>query len=78
MRTFLESRSSVDKARALSEGDDGFDRQVWAQMAAQLGLQSMAIPEQLGGAGFGLAEQLIVQEELGRVLYAGPFLSTII
>ncbi|MET0144077.1 MAG: acyl-CoA dehydrogenase family protein [Ilumatobacteraceae bacterium] len=78
VRTFLESRSSVDKARALSEGDDGFDRQVWAQMAAQLGLQSMAIPEQLGGAGFGLAEQLIVQEELGRVLYAGPFLSTII
>jgi alkylation response protein AidB-like acyl-CoA dehydrogenase len=78
VRAFLNSRSPVSRARELSEGDGGHDREVWSQMAGQLGLQSMAIPDDLGGAGFGLAEQLIVQEELGRVLYAGPFLSTVI
>jgi alkylation response protein AidB-like acyl-CoA dehydrogenase len=55
-----------------------FDRGVWEQLAVQLGAQALAIPEEQGGAGASLAEQLLVLEELGRVLYDGPFLATVI
>ncbi|MET0952846.1 MAG: acyl-CoA dehydrogenase family protein [Aeromicrobium sp.] len=78
VRAFLESRAPVARAREAAQGDVAFDRDVWAAMAGQLGAQSLAVPESLDGAGAGLAEQLIVLEELGRVLYSGPFLSTVI
>src|SRR5206468_9814537 len=36
----------------------------------------LAIPEAYGGAGFGLAEQAIVLEEMGAALYGGPYLAS--
>jgi alkylation response protein AidB-like acyl-CoA dehydrogenase len=57
--------------------EDGFDRDVWCQMADQLGLQGLSLPEKYGGSGFGMIEQLIVFEELGRALYCGPYFSTV-
>jgi alkylation response protein AidB-like acyl-CoA dehydrogenase len=56
---------------------EGFDRDVWRQMAEQLGLQGLSLPERFGGSGFGMIEQLIVFEELGRSLYCGPYFSTV-
>jgi alkylation response protein AidB-like acyl-CoA dehydrogenase len=78
VRSFLESRAPITRARELAEADDAFDRDVWAQMAERLGLQALAVPEELDGAGAGLAEQLLVLEEMGRVLYSGPYLSTVV
>jgi len=57
--------------------EDGFDRDVWRMMAEQLGLQGLSLPERFGGSGFGMIEQLIVFEELGRSLYGGPYFSTV-
>jgi alkylation response protein AidB-like acyl-CoA dehydrogenase len=57
--------------------EDGFDRDVWHQMAEQLGLQGLSLPERFGGSGFGIIEQLIVFEELGRSLFCGPYFSTV-
>ena len=78
VRSFLEARAPITRARALAEGDDVFDRDLWADLASQLGAQSLAVSEGFDGAGAGLAEQLIVLEEMGRVLYGGPYLSTVI
>jgi alkylation response protein AidB-like acyl-CoA dehydrogenase len=47
-------------------------------MAGQLGLPGLAIPEEYGGAGFGMREVAVVMEEMGRVLVCAPYLSSAI
>ncbi|WP_235675919.1 acyl-CoA dehydrogenase family protein [Mycolicibacter arupensis] len=51
------------------------DDEVWPELAA-MGLLGLLVPEHHGGAGAGLIEVGVVAEELGRVLYPGPYLST--
>jgi alkylation response protein AidB-like acyl-CoA dehydrogenase len=79
-RRYLEDAvDHANTASVLASGFDraGFDRAGWSAMATQLGLQGTGISESAGGAGLGLAECLLVHEELGRALYAGPFLGTV-
>ena len=40
------------------------------------GLTAIAIPEEYGGQGFGLSEQCIVLEEMGRSLLCAPYFSS--
>jgi len=76
LRRFLEDKSPARQVRRLMETDEGHDRALWSQMAQQLGLQGLTIPEEHGGAGGGPVEQLIVLEEMGRVLLCAPYLAT--
>ncbi|MDP9861179.1 MULTISPECIES: acyl-CoA dehydrogenase family protein [Streptosporangium] len=48
----------------------------WSRFAAELGVAGLAVPEEYGGAGCGMAEVAVVCEELGRVLAPYPYLST--
>ncbi len=59
------------------ETPEGYDEAVWKQMAQELGLQGIAIPERYGGQGFSAIELGIVMEELGRSLLCAPFFSTV-
>jgi alkylation response protein AidB-like acyl-CoA dehydrogenase len=77
VRRFCENRSPSAEVRRLMATTEGYDQPVWAQMANQLGLQGLAIPEGYGGAGFGFVELAIVLEEMGRVLLCAPYLSTV-
>jgi alkylation response protein AidB-like acyl-CoA dehydrogenase len=77
VRRFLEDKSSEPEVRRLMETDDGYDRDVWHQMAGQLGLQGLAVPEEFGGAGFGFVELTVVFEEMGRRLLCAPYFSTV-
>lgn len=77
VRQFCENRSSEADVRALMESDTGFDPQVWSQMADQLGLQGLAIPEEYGGSGFTQLELTLVLEEFGRSLLCAPYLGTV-
>ncbi|MCL4313617.1 MAG: acyl-CoA/acyl-ACP dehydrogenase [Actinobacteria bacterium] len=74
---FFEDKSPPQEVRRLMEDERGYNLEVWNQMANQLGLQSMIIPEEYGGAGFGYAELTIVFEEMGRVLLCAPYFSTV-
>jgi 3-oxochol-4-en-24-oyl-CoA dehydrogenase len=47
----------------------------WGELAAQ-GWIGLAVGEAAGGEGFGLAEAVVVIEELGRALAPGPFVPT--
>lgn len=76
-RQFLADRVPKDVVRALSETGEGFDKKLW-QAGAALGWHSLAIPEEYGGAGYTFVELSIVLEELGRALFPGPFLSTVV
>ncbi|HET9091219.1 MAG TPA: acyl-CoA dehydrogenase family protein, partial [Acidimicrobiales bacterium] len=68
LRRFLEDKSPISEVRRLMETVEGYDPAVWSQMADQLGLQALAIPESYGGAGFGYVELVVVLEEMGRAL----------
>ncbi len=51
-RQFLESKSPETEVRRLMDTTEGYDPKVWSQMANELGLQSLIIPEEHGGQGF--------------------------
>jgi len=78
VRRFLADKSPESEVRRLMETEAGYDPDVWAQMADQLGLQAMAIPEEYGGAGFSFVELVVVLEEMGRALLCAPFFSSVV
>jgi alkylation response protein AidB-like acyl-CoA dehydrogenase len=77
VRRFLEDRSPMTEVRRLMETEEGYDPDVWHQMANQLGLQSLTVPESYGGAGFSFVELAVVLEETGRALLGGPLFPTV-
>ncbi|WP_405136562.1 acyl-CoA dehydrogenase family protein [Nocardia sp. NBC_01388] len=54
-----------------------FDGVLWKLMAEQVGLQGLAIPEELGGAGAGVIELAQVFEQMGSVALNSPFFATV-
>jgi alkylation response protein AidB-like acyl-CoA dehydrogenase len=77
LRRFLADKSPAAEVRRLMETDAGYDPQVWKQLADQLGLQGLAIPEEFGGTGATAVELGIAFEEMGRALLCAPFFSTV-
>lgn len=77
LRRFFESRSPEAAVRKAIDSEPGYDIELWKQMADQMGLQGLGLPEEYGGSGFGAHETTIVFEELGRALVPSPFFPTI-
>jgi alkylation response protein AidB-like acyl-CoA dehydrogenase len=48
----------------------------WAELA-ELGWTGVSVPEERGGAGLGFLEEAVLLEELARVLFHGPYFSTV-
>jgi alkylation response protein AidB-like acyl-CoA dehydrogenase len=53
VRGFLRDKSPSREVRRLTEAEADRDDAVWAQLAGQLGLTGIAVPERYGGAGYG-------------------------
>ena len=64
--------------RAAIETEPGYDEVLWRQMARQLSLPGLALPEEYGGEGFGFTELQVVLEELGRALTPSPFFASVV
>jgi alkylation response protein AidB-like acyl-CoA dehydrogenase len=77
VRRFLEDKSPETEVRRLMDTVDGYDPAVWSQMADQLGLQGLIIPEEFGGSGFTYVELTVVLEEMGRALLCAPYFSSV-
>jgi alkylation response protein AidB-like acyl-CoA dehydrogenase len=77
VRRFLAEKSPETEVRRLMDTTEGYDPAVWRQMADQLGLQSLTIPEEFGGSGFTYVELLVVLEEMGAALLCAPFFSSV-
>jgi 3-oxochol-4-en-24-oyl-CoA dehydrogenase len=73
----LTKHQSRAAARSLLEGGTEQLPAFWAELGG-LGLLGLHVPEELGGSGFGLAETLVVAEQMGRYLAPGPFVPTVI
>lgn len=78
VRSFLENKSPEAAVREQMETENGFDEAVWTQMAEQMGLQSLIIPEEYGGSGYSYVELTVVLEEMGRALLCAPYFSTVV
>lgn len=76
VRSFLEDKSAEAAVREQMDTEHGYDEAVWNQMAEQMGLQALAIPEEYGGQGYGFVEQIVVLEEMGRALLCAPYFSS--
>ena len=76
LRRFLNDKSPTTEIRRLMDTAKGYDPEVWRHLSEKLALPGIHIPEQYGGAGFGMVELCIVTEELGRALLCAPYFST--
>ena len=72
----LNRVNSRAAARATLDGGPSHPQQIWSA-AAELGWTGLAIAEEHGGSGFGLAELAVVLEAQGRELCPGPFLPSV-
>lgn len=71
-RDFLDAHCSLTRVREIFEGDLSYDEALW-QGAGEMGWQGAALPESIGGAGFGYLELALIAEEVGRAIAAIPF-----
>ncbi|APG63643.1 acyl-CoA dehydrogenase [Sphingorhabdus lutea] len=72
---FCRDKSPIDKVRSLIDSSDGYDQEIYAEMA-QMGWMGVGISEQFGGIGLGLGELAAMVEQMGRHLMAGPFVTS--
>ncbi len=77
VRRFLEEKSPESEVRRLMATNEGYDPAVWTQMANELALQGLGIPEEYGGQGYGPVELYVVFEEMGAALLCSPYFSTV-
>jgi alkylation response protein AidB-like acyl-CoA dehydrogenase len=78
VKDFLNAKSDEAAVRELMDTEDGYDTAVWTQMAEQMGLQGLVIPEEFGGSGYSFVELIVVLEEMGRRLLCAPYFSTVV
>ena len=74
---FLEKRSPETEVRRLMGEGGAADPAVWSQLASQLGLAGLIVPEQYGGGGFGFRDFALVAERSGAALLVAPLVSTV-
>jgi alkylation response protein AidB-like acyl-CoA dehydrogenase len=77
VRRFCDNEMTTETVRELMATRDAHDPARWKRMAEQLGLQGLVVPEEHGGSGATFVELAVVQEEFGRAVFPGPFLSTL-
>src|SRR5215475_14527058 len=75
VRDFVAREGGRDLVRAAVEDEARLPDPVWAQMV-ELGWPGLLIPVDHGGLGLGLVDLVVVQEELGRAAFPGPYVSS--
>ena len=84
VRSACERIAPEERVRAVAYGegeldgdsDAGFDTALWDVLCNQVGVAAIALPEELGGAGYGASALGVVAHELGRALAPVPFVSS--
>ncbi|MET9687432.1 acyl-CoA dehydrogenase family protein [Streptomyces sp. NPDC006514] len=76
LREILGKRCGPDEVKAAVRTTAGHDRELWQQLARQLGLPGIAVAEEYGGVGCAPADLALACEETGRALLPSPLLAT--
>ena len=77
VRRFVDARIPASVPRAVVDGTSESRPEFWAAIR-EPGWLGLHISEAHGGAGYGLVEQAVVIEELGRACAPGPYLATVL
>lgn len=77
LRRFLEDTSSTREVRRVMEEVSGWERPYWRQLASEIGVCGVHVPQDWGGLGLGFVELAIVCEEMGRALTCAPYLASV-
>jgi alkylation response protein AidB-like acyl-CoA dehydrogenase len=75
--TFLRAELPMTRVRELGAGSSSRDEVLWRK-CAELGWFGLALADDVGGVGYGLAEEAMMFREIGRHLVPGPFLGTVL
>lgn len=73
-REMLADRLTIDRT-LVDRGADPYDAELW-RVGCDLGWTGLAVPERFGGTEQGLAELVLVAEEIGRAAAPNPFMAT--
>ena len=76
VRQFLADKSDEQAVRSQMASERGWDPVMWKQMAEEIGLAGLIVPDEYGGAALGYVELCIVMEEMGRALACAPYLAS--
>ena len=78
VRAFMTAEAPMSYVRQMAEHDDaGVTPEIWRKIV-ELGWTALLVPEPAGGLGLGLVDAVVVQEEMGRAVFPGPFFSSAI
>ena len=78
VRKFLALHMPIEKVREWSEAGTGCPPELWQRMTQELGLGAIGFPEEIGGTGDRLLDQIVVAAELGRALDPSPYFPSIV
>jgi alkylation response protein AidB-like acyl-CoA dehydrogenase len=76
-REILEKEVTPERLRAIESETEWFDRPLWSTLA-EAGLLGLAVPEDLGGMGYGILETCMLLQEIGRVVAPVPALPALV
>src|SRR5260370_8726070 len=76
-RQILSDKVTHERLKEIEAEPDWFDRDLWGELA-KAGLVGIALPEDVGGGGFGILEASLVLEEIGRKVAPVPYLAPVV
>jgi alkylation response protein AidB-like acyl-CoA dehydrogenase len=74
---FFADQVPVSRIRERRAEPSAITRETWSA-AAELGLLGVSAPEDIGGLGLGLDDEVLLFRELGRQLVPGPFIASVL
>ncbi|MDL9936976.1 acyl-CoA dehydrogenase family protein [Gordonia sp. ABSL1-1] len=77
VRDVLTKAYDVEKLRAVTDTELGWDKSVWKSLA-DIGILGLTFPEEDGGADAGPVEFASVMTEIGRALAPEPYLDSVL
>jgi acyl-CoA dehydrogenase len=74
MRDILCSHATHEQVRRAADSPPGWSSELWTLLNDEMNVGALAVAENRGGLGFGVAELAVVLEEAGRALIPEPVL----
>lgn len=76
-RQILTDKCAPERLKEVESGSEHFDRDLWSELA-KADLLGIALPEDVGGGGFGYLEACLLLQELGRAVASVPLYATLV
>lgn len=73
----LADRCTLERLKSIEQGEDRYDRELWAELA-KAGLLGAALPESAGGSGGGFIEQCLLLEQQGKRVAPLPLVPVLV